>query len=271
VENGIHFIAGLPRSGSTLLAAVLRQNPRFHARMTSPVAIWFATMLGAMSARQDTEIFVSDAQRAGVLRGLFDSYYAGIHQNKVVFDSNRTWCAKLPALSELFPAAKIICCVRNPAWIVDSMERLVRRNKFQLSKIFNFDVNGTVYSRAGALMAADGVVGIAWNALREAFYGEHADKMLIVTFESLTRAPKDTISAIYEFLGEKPFTHDFENVRYDEPEFDARIGTPGLHKVEGRIEFKERETILPPELFSRFDYAPFWSIPAQNPRNVKAV
>ncbi|MBU0835751.1 MAG: sulfotransferase, partial [Gammaproteobacteria bacterium] len=26
-----HFISGLPRSGSTLLAALLRQNPRFHA------------------------------------------------------------------------------------------------------------------------------------------------------------------------------------------------------------------------------------------------
>jgi len=32
-----HFISGLPRSGSTLLAALLRQNPRFHAAMTIPV------------------------------------------------------------------------------------------------------------------------------------------------------------------------------------------------------------------------------------------
>ncbi|MEZ2280070.1 MAG: sulfotransferase [Microcoleus sp.] len=32
-----HFISGLPRSGSTLLAALLRQNPRFHSAMTSPI------------------------------------------------------------------------------------------------------------------------------------------------------------------------------------------------------------------------------------------
>ncbi|WP_442939260.1 sulfotransferase [Nostoc sp.] len=31
----IHFISGLPRSGSTLLGALLRQNPRFHASMSS--------------------------------------------------------------------------------------------------------------------------------------------------------------------------------------------------------------------------------------------
>jgi len=34
----LHFISGLPRSGSTLLSAILRQNPRFYAGMTSPVA-----------------------------------------------------------------------------------------------------------------------------------------------------------------------------------------------------------------------------------------
>jgi hypothetical protein len=33
-----HFISGLPRAGSTLTAAILRQNPRFHAGMSSPVA-----------------------------------------------------------------------------------------------------------------------------------------------------------------------------------------------------------------------------------------
>ena len=39
MQHGIHFISGLPRSGSTLLAGILRQNPRFHAGMTSPVEI----------------------------------------------------------------------------------------------------------------------------------------------------------------------------------------------------------------------------------------
>lgn len=31
-----HFMSGLPRSGSTLLAAIVSRNPRFHAGMTSP-------------------------------------------------------------------------------------------------------------------------------------------------------------------------------------------------------------------------------------------
>ena len=49
MQNGIHFISGLPRSGSTLLAALLRQNPRFSAGMTSPVGSLFNAMLSATS------------------------------------------------------------------------------------------------------------------------------------------------------------------------------------------------------------------------------
>jgi sulfotransferase len=45
-----HFISGLPRSGSTLLSALLLQNPRFHAGMTSPVGTLFSGMLNQFSA-----------------------------------------------------------------------------------------------------------------------------------------------------------------------------------------------------------------------------
>ena len=45
-----HFISGLPRSGSTLLSAILLQNPRFHAGMTSPVGALFSGVLEQCSA-----------------------------------------------------------------------------------------------------------------------------------------------------------------------------------------------------------------------------
>ena len=45
-----HFITGLPRAGSTLLSALLLQNPRFHAGMTSPVGGLFRGMLNQLGA-----------------------------------------------------------------------------------------------------------------------------------------------------------------------------------------------------------------------------
>ena len=46
LRHGIHLISGLPRSGSTLLAALLRQNPAVHAGVTSPVFPMVGAMLG---------------------------------------------------------------------------------------------------------------------------------------------------------------------------------------------------------------------------------
>src|SRR5271165_7524932 len=98
MDNGIHFISGLPRSGSTLLAGILRQNPRFHAGMTSPVGGMYMALEGAMSRRNEAAVFIGEAQRRDVLRGLFANYYNEIEKEKLVFDTNRVWSAKLPAL-----------------------------------------------------------------------------------------------------------------------------------------------------------------------------
>lgn len=125
MQNGIHFISGLPRSGSTLLAALLQQKPRFHAGMTSPVGSMYMALEGAMSRRNETTVFTEQQQRQEVLRGLFESYYGRVHPEKTVLDNNRAWRAKLPVLTRLFPEARVVCCVRNIAWIMDSVERLV--------------------------------------------------------------------------------------------------------------------------------------------------
>ena len=144
MKNGIHFIAGLPRSGSTLLAAILRQNPRFHAGMTSPVGAMYMALEGAMSRRSEAAVFIDEEQRRAVLKGLFSNYYNAIHTHKLVFDTNRAWCTKLPAITQLFPESKFICCVRDISWIMDSIESLVRKNAFELSGMFGFEPGNTV-------------------------------------------------------------------------------------------------------------------------------
>jgi sulfotransferase len=59
MENTIHFISGLPRARSTLLSAILRQNPAFHAAMTSPVGSLYMALEGALSQRNETTVFLN--------------------------------------------------------------------------------------------------------------------------------------------------------------------------------------------------------------------
>ena len=266
----IHFVSGLPRSGSTLLAALLRQNPRFHADMSGPLAGLFGALLGEMSARNEFSVFIDDAQRQRILRGLFEQYYADTPA-EVVFDTSRAWCTRLPALATLFPDSRVIACVRNVSWIVDSIERLVRRNAFQPSSIFNYTAGGTVYTRANGIAGSEGMLGYAYDALKEAFHGEHADRLLLVQYETLIHDPAKTLKAIYDFLGEPAFEHNIDNIEYDADAFDAKAGTPGLHAVRPRVEVNERTSILPPDLFQRFASDAFWRDPQLNSRGVRVV
>jgi sulfotransferase len=271
MQIGIHFISGLPRSGSTLLAGILKQNPRFHAGMSSPMASLFMAMQGATSRRNETAVFIDEVQKTDLLRNLFTSYYHAIHPQKLVFDTNRAWCSKLPALVRLFPKAKVICCVRHVSWIMDSVERIIRASPFELSGIFGFEPSNTVYTRVNRLATSEGMVGFALDALREAFFGEHANRLILIGYEALVRRPKDTLAQLYNFIGEKPFEHDFDNVEYEASEFDIALGTPNLHTVRRKVEWIERKTVLSPELFNRFVNDAFWAIPEANINRVPVL
>ena len=270
MNNGVHFIAGLPRSGSTLLAALLRQNPALHAGITSPVGSLVTGMLREVSQGNETALMIDDAQREALLRGVFDNYYHAIHPSQTVFDTNRGWATRLHLVAALFPETKVICCVRHIPWIIDSIERLIRQN-WELSKLFNFDPGGTVYSRADVLMNPGGLVGFALGALKQAMHSEQSDRMLLLPYDLLTREPERAMAAVYAFTGVQPFAHDFANIAFDATEFDARLGTPGLHVVRPNAEAVERNTILPPDLWRRYENESIWRDPAFNSRGVPIV
>jgi sulfotransferase len=267
-----HFISGLPRSGSTLLAAILNQNPHFRAGMTSPLADIMGVVMAEASSKNDFSFDVSDEQRVAMLRGLVENFYAAQADAGVVFDTSRLWCSRMPLLQTLFPAAKVIACVRPLPWVLDSMERLVRNQPVSVSKVFRFDTNTTVYSRVEALTDPRGMVGFAYQAIKDAFYGQYAPgHLLLLTYESLVRNPAAAMRAVYQFIGEPWFEHDFDNLLFSAGEFDARVGMPGLHSVRPKVEPIERTTILPREIFGRFVNESFWMDPKNNVSQVPIV
>lgn len=263
-----YFISGLPRAGSTMLSAILRQNPRFHANVTSPVASLFAGILGQVSVGSEWSAQVDVVKRRTLLRGLFDNYYADVAQ-PVVFDTNRVWTTKLPALLDLFPETKVIACVRNVAWIMDSIERLYRANPYENTRLFSNDAErSNVYSRLETLASRNRLVGLAWSGLKEAFYGEHGKALLVLDYDILAQRPREVLPLIYQFLGEPAFEHDFERLEFDTPEYDEGLGLVGLHKVRPQVGFQKRQTILPPDLFHQYSQLSFWKDTASSRANV---
>ena len=251
----IHFISGLPRSGSTLLSGILRQNPSFYANMSSPVGSLVNSTLEQIGAGSEFYSFFDENKRQDMCHAVFNAYYAD-KPDQIIFDTNRMWAARLHQLTELFGDFKMICLVRDPAWVMDSFEKIYRKNPFNYSKMFAPGNRHTVYSRCESMV--NGVVGAAWSALKQAYYGEHSERLLLVDYDLLTMHPKKTISLIYDFIGEPLFVHDFDNVEFSHDEFDYTLGVKGLHAVKRKVEYKPRKTILPPDLFKKYSEMAFW-------------
>jgi sulfotransferase len=268
----IHFVSGLPRSGSTLLSALLRQNPRFSAAVTSPVLALCGALMEKMSGAGEFSSFFDNDRRRALLRGVFDGYYAPIDGGSVVFDTNRLWTGRIPLLKELYPEARIICCVRDVCWIIDSIERMLRKNPLQLSRSFNFKPGSSIYERVEILMNSEsGLIGLPWSTLREAWFSEEATRMILIPYDNLVREPEIILGRLYAELQEEPFTHDFDHVSYDEPEYDAVLGMPGMHKVREKVGFETREMCLPPDIIGRYSETSFWLRPGANRRGVKIL
>ena len=272
LRHRLHAIAGLPRAGSTLLAALLGQNPRIHAEVPSPVGPMLDELSDRMRAGSEIGGLLSGACRRRMASGLVNGYYADVPDEvTTVLDTNRGWPARLPELLAIAPEARIICCVRDVAWVLDSLERMYRQNPFETTALFDGpSERSTVYARAETLAGGDRLVGVAWSALKEAVLGPEAGRVLLVEFEDLTGWPEQVLPLIYDFLGEPRVCHDTENVRFDAPEFDRRLGLPGLHRVEGPVRPLSRDPVLPPDLFQRFREDTFWRTALDSPANLVA-
>ena len=253
----IHFISGLPRSGSTLLASLLRQNPRFHAHVQSPIGqIVTNVMEGLSQHANESALFLTEEQRIGILRGIFSGYYQGYPD--VVFDNNRRWCAYMAVLDKLFPGGKVIACVRPIAEIVDSFERLFLRDPTQISRVLNA-TNLTLNDRITRLMASSSVVGYSNNALVDAYHGPFSHNLVVVEFRYLVADPRKVLEDLHDIIGEPWFDYNF--ARMESPPdieiFDKFLGTPGMHQVESQIAPRTHTPILPDFVVKGLP-KPFW-------------
>jgi sulfotransferase len=108
------------------------------------------------------------------------------------------------------------------------------------------------------MASSTGFVGYALDALREAYYGAESGRIMLLEYKDLCLDPEASMRRLYEFIGQPYFDHDFDNVVYAADNFDLQLGARGLHTIRKKVEWIERSTILPPDLFNRFNQDMFW-------------
>jgi sulfotransferase len=262
----IYYLAGLPRSGSTAIAAILAQNPHFHVSATSAV---LPIMMAAANAYHQSPQTVANSvkgQCAAMLRGLVSGMYA--HADRpVVIDKSRGWANPdtIKILTEVYGRSpKILCPVRPIAEILASFVALMRDNP---KSVMEKEVQslGFPLSDAGRckyLMSEKGVVFQAWSGMKAAVDAGFGDCLHFIEYDDFCRDPQGVMRKVYEFLGEEPFEHSFDRVENVVPENDIdAYGIKGLHEIRGRVDKTSRPAVevLGDRLYSLYQGGEFWN------------
>ena len=259
----IHFIAGFPRAGSTLLCNILNQNPRFSATATSGI---LDIILAIRNQWENVNEFRAAPNKAGknaVMKGILENYYS-VEPRPVVFDKSRGWVGNIEVAEYILGRkAKILVPVRNITDILASFEKLWRKQshewQFPQEKTHYFDWQ-TVEGRSDIWMRIDQPVGIAYNKILDAVSRGFSDRLLFIEFEHLTTAPEHTMKQIYNFIGEDYYPHNFQNVEQTTSENDDIHGIPGLHIIRPTVAplISDARQVLGEYVMKKYNNAEFW-------------
>lgn len=255
-----HFISGLPRAGSTLLSAILKQNPRFTTGISDPLAFYCNGIIRDTHLGAGMDSTVTINKRKEIIRGIFDSFYSDA--NEICFNTNRAWTSNTAILANIYPNFKMIVCVRDIPNILNSFEHLNNKNPFTIKPLYNHQQLASVYERTHMLMGNfnnnPGFVAGPLSFVHQSMYSSERTQICYVEYDILVNSPLSSMKQIYEFLGEPWFDHDFDNVEDSYDEFDMQSNIVGLHSIRKKVEYIKKNIILPNDLLEQYEQSSFW-------------
>lgn len=220
----MYFLSGLPRSGSTVLAAILNQNPLFHVTATSGLL----DVMGAVVQKWETDETIhtqgrNDEDVFRMLRGMAEAKYSTINK-KYVIDKSRGWANPtiMKTVGKIFGAKpKIIATVRSVPDCAASFVRVVK------PKNLNY------------FLKNDSVIQHLKSSYISLLQGYESDPecFCIIEYENLLSDPKTQLQKIHKFLDLPDFDYNVNQIEGSSvAEKDEEIwNIPNLHKVESKL------------------------------------
>lgn len=243
-----HFLSGLPRSGSTVLAALLNQHPQVRATSTSGLI----DIMGSVCATWETTPATSNAPKVEIYR-LLQSIMKGKYETEtkpVIIDKSRGW-ANPTIIDTMYQVLgrvpKIIATVRHPADCTASFVRLVKPDN--LTEFLNNPLGVIQHLKSSYVTLQEG-------------FKHRPECFLFIDYDQLLHSPQEQMNRVLEFLELTSYTFDFNQIDTKvvaEPD-DAAWGIPNLHAISPRLSRQHNKTskdILGYH-WDSFDKARFW-------------
>ena len=259
-----HFMAGLPRSGSTLLKSILDQNPNLHANPVSPVMELMYYTEEYLSRSEQYLGYPKPKNAHKMISSFIENYYFEREEN-IIIDHCRAWPNNIERIKTYInPNPKIICPVRDVLEILASFITMVHRNSDQVSFIDQHLIEKGVTvdddNRCHYLMHGDGIVDQSLWSLAQAFIKNDTKHLLLVEYNDLVNTPEETMKRIYDFLEIDYYAHDFNNVENKHRENDDQWYLKDMHHVRKKVQktSKKPEEVLSSLVMDKYKKLEYW-------------
>jgi len=218
-------LSGLPRTGSTLLSAILSQNPETHAEGNSAVCqlMWDLQQSCETTAAEQLQANHRQTDQDALVASVPAIYYRNVKAQHIV-DKCRSWT--LPdnmAMLRRYVTddPKVIVMTRPLDEIVRSFVRLRQ-------------ANGWTDPEAGLLEPMSEPIMRSQSGVEHA-RATNTGEFLFIEYADLVSDPRAAVNSIYSFCEWEPFEHDFDNVINKHPEDDTIYGLLGMHDIRPKV------------------------------------
>ena len=268
MEKEFYFISGLPRSGNGLISAILNQNPRFYSGLSSPMVEVIASTENAFSSSMDFPVKKEPITKQ-ILKSILVQYYSD-RKEDVIFDVNASWLNNISSIRDVLDLKpRIICPVRSNDAILTSFisainEKSCLSSHGKLNFIDEVLVKNNVQindRNRCEYLAGNGPLGEALGKLKQILTDGMDSCIHIVEYDDLIEYPHETMNLIYEFLGEEPYEHDFDNIKSEYADTDiVKYGIQDITKIRSMLKSTSQDPkkILPEEVYNMCKGTEFW-------------
>lgn len=244
-------VAGLPRSGSTLLCQLLAEHPEIHCEgHSSPLCNSLLMTRRTISDDQfllsqlDVQFDTTYAHLKSAMQGFLHGWYAGCNK-PMVADKNRAWLHCVEFLLQLDPEAKLLVTVRELGQVYGSIEAQHQRTILLdfIDHLADFDRFG----RADQLFAKDKSIGAPLSSIQSVqdLPKSVKERIFFVRFEDLISRPIETIARVYQWVGVSSHTVDPNNLTVRPHESDSHFRHKYLHRQHANLALPQTHTVPP--------------------------
>ncbi len=235
-------LSGLPRTGSTLLSAILSQNPDIHAEGNSAVCQLMWDMQQSCNGNSQQQLLANNKYDAmnDLVASIPNVYYKDI-KSPIVIDKCRSWT--LPDNMNMLykyidKNPKVIVLERPIIDIVKSYVSLRLKNNWKGNP-----EEGLLDEWPDFIIRPQS--GIKWA--KENNNGQ----FLFVKYDDIVNDPKLALEKIYEFCELEYFEHNFNHIVNKHPENDKIYKMIGQHDIRPTISKRNIEVNLSNEMIKK--------------------